>query len=51
MRQVKDKDALRDQLELWSRLPSLKRVIVSHGDIIATDAAQVLDRIAKDLAA
>jgi hypothetical protein len=28
----------------------LKRVIVAHGDIIADDAAQVLGRIAKDLA-
>jgi hypothetical protein len=51
MRQVKDKDALRAQLEQWSHLPSLKRVIIAHGDIIANDAAHVLGRIAKDLAA
>jgi hypothetical protein len=51
MRQVKDRDALRAQLERWSHLPSLKRVIVAHGEIIANDAAQVLGRIAKDLAA
>jgi hypothetical protein len=51
MRQVKDKDALRAQLEQWSRLPSLKRVIIAHGDIIANDAALVLGRIARDLAA
>ena len=47
----KDKDALRAQLELWSHLPHLKRVIISHGAIITEDSAQVLGRIAKDLAA
>lgn len=51
MRQVVDKDALRAQLERWSQLPNLKRVIISHGDIITKDSAQVLGRIAKDLAA
>jgi len=51
MRQVKDKDALRAQIEQWSHLPNLKRVIIAHGDIIANDAAHVLARIAKDLAA
>jgi hypothetical protein len=51
MRQVKDKDALRVQLELWSHLRNLKRVIISHGDIIADDPAHVLGRIAKNLAA
>jgi hypothetical protein len=51
MRQVKDKDALRAQLEQWSRLPSLKRVIIAHGDIIVNDAAHILGRIANDLAA
>ncbi len=51
MRQVKDKQALGAQLERWSHLSSLKRVIVAHGDIIADDPAQVLGRIAKDLAA
>ena len=51
MRQVKDKDALRAQLEQWSRLPRLKRIIIAHGDIIANDAAHILGRIAHDLAA
>ncbi len=51
MRQVKDKTALREQLERWSRLPALKRVVVAHGAIIANDAAHALGRIAKDLAA
>lgn len=51
MRQVRNKDALREQLERWAHLPNLKRVIISHGDIITEDSAQVLGRIAKDLAA
>ena len=51
IRQVSDKGALQAQLERWSQLPNLRRVIVAHGDIIANDAAQVLGRIAKDLAA
>jgi len=51
IREVKDSHALRAQLERWSRLPNLKRVIISHGSIIADDAAHVLDRIAHDLAA
>lgn len=51
MRKVKDKGALKAQLERWSRLPDLKRVIISHGNIIADDAAHVLRRIAEDLAA
>jgi hypothetical protein len=51
MHLVEDKDALRAQLERWSRLPQLKRVIISHGNIIANDAPHVLGRIAEDLAA
>ena len=49
MRQVKDKTALRAQLLAWSRLPNLKRIIIAHGDIIATDASATLRRIANDL--
>jgi hypothetical protein len=51
MRLVKDKAALRAQLETWSRLPNLKRVIISHGNIIAGEAPEVLSHIAEDLAA
>jgi hypothetical protein len=51
LREVKDKKALRAELERWSRLPNLKRVIISHGSIIANDAARVLGRIANQLAA
>jgi hypothetical protein len=51
MRQVKDKDALREQLQYWSHLPRLQRVIVSHGAIITEQPAGVLGRIAQELAA
>lgn len=51
MREVKDKYALRAELERWSRMPNLKRVIISHGNIIANDAPRVLSRLAHELAA
>lgn len=51
MRRVNDKDAVHAQLQRWSRLPNLNRVILAHGSIIATDAARVLGRIADELAA
>jgi hypothetical protein len=51
MRRVDDKDAVRAELQRWSRLPNLNRVIVSHGSIIAADPARVLGRIADELAA
>jgi hypothetical protein len=50
MREIKDKAALRAQLERWAHLPHLKRVIISHGDIIENDPARVLSRIAEELA-
>lgn len=50
MREVKDEGALRAQLEQWSRLPHLKQVVISHGDVIATEPARVLERIASHLA-
>lgn len=51
MREVKDQRALRAQLESWSRMEDLNRVIVSHGDPIIRDVPQVLSRLARDLAA
>jgi hypothetical protein len=51
MRQVKDEKLLRAQLERWAELPQLKRVLVSHGDIVANAPAQVLRKIARQLAA
>jgi hypothetical protein len=48
---IKDKPALRHQLEEWANLYSLRRIIVSHGDIIETKPAEVLKELAKQLAA
>lgn len=50
-REVKDERALRAQLESWARLPNLRRVVVSHGDIITAEPNAVLQRIAQQLAA
>jgi hypothetical protein len=51
LRGIKDKDALRGQLERWARIPGLNRIIVSHGKIVTRDAPAVLDRLAESLAA
>lgn len=51
LRSVKDKHALAAQLEDWSHLPALRRVIVSHGKIIDHDASAILERVAGELAA
>jgi hypothetical protein len=50
-REIKDKAALRGQLERWARIPGLNRIIVSHGKIVTRDAPGVLDRLAESLAA
>ena len=51
LREIKDKPALRGQLERWARIPGLNRIIVSHGKIVTHDAPGVLDRLAVSLAA
>lgn len=51
MREVKDKAAVCEQLEAWARLPNLRRVIISHGDIISKSPAAVLNRISEELRA
>lgn len=51
LREIKDKLALRSQLEQWAAIPSLNRIIVSHGNIVSRDAKSVLDRLAESLAA
>ncbi len=51
MREVKDARALSAQLKTWAGMPDLKRVVISHGDIIASDPAGVLHRIALELVA
>ena len=43
--------AVRAQLERWARIPTLHRIIVSHGPIIEKDPSTVLDRVAHALAA
>jgi hypothetical protein len=48
---IKDKAALQHQLEAWSELYGLKRIIVSHGDIIENNPAFVLRDLAHQLAA
>lgn len=47
----KDQPALRQQLEAWSKLTGLTRIIVSHGDIIEVEPRHVLSELAKQLAA
>ncbi len=51
MRRVADRNALRAQLETWALLPNLRRILVSHGTVIADNPGQVLGKIAEDLAA
>jgi len=51
MAEIKDKHALRGQLERWARIPGLNRIIVSHGKIVSRDAPGILDRLAESLAA
>lgn len=51
LREIKDKLALRSQLEKWASIPGLNRIIVSHGNIVSRDAKGVLDRLAESLAA
>ncbi len=47
---IKSRDALRDQFLEWSRIPSLHRILVSHGDPIENDAPEVLRKLAESLA-
>jgi hypothetical protein len=51
LRTVRDKGAVRAQLNGWSRLRSLNRIVVSHGDIVERDAPNVLRGLAQSLAA
>jgi hypothetical protein len=46
---VKDKRALGGQFRAWSDEPRLKRIIVSHGEIIDMDPAGVLRTLAAKL--
>jgi hypothetical protein len=51
LREIKDKNALRAQLEAWARIPDLNRIIVSHGSIVTRDPSGVLSHLAQALAA
>lgn len=46
---VKDKEALARAFRNWAETPELRRIVVSHGDVIADDPAHVLERIAAEL--
>ncbi len=46
---VKDKGALALALRGWAAEPGLRRIVVSHGDVIDDDPAGVLERIAAEL--
>lgn len=47
---IKDKPALRAQLEKWSAVSGLDRIIVSHGDIVTGRPRETLERLATSLA-
>jgi hypothetical protein len=47
---VKDKAALARQLRQWAELPSLKRILVSHGSTIDDDPCGALRKLAASLA-
>jgi hypothetical protein len=49
MRRIKDKDALRDQLEAWSQIGDLQRIVVAHGDVVTRDPAGALRHMAQQL--
>lgn len=51
LRAIKNKPALKAQLEQWANLYGLKRIIVSHGDIIEREPTKVLRDLASQLAA
>ena len=51
LRNVDDKRALAAQLEAWSRIPDLNRIVVMHGKIVARDVDGVLVELAEELAA
>jgi hypothetical protein len=46
---VNDKAALARQLRHWAEIPGLKRIIVSHGEMIEAEPAAVLKRVALTL--
>jgi hypothetical protein len=51
LRSIKEKGELRTQLEAWSRIPDLNRIVLSHGSIVTRDPSGTLVRLADQLAA
>lgn len=51
LRKIKDARAVSSQLESWSRLRGLNRIIMSHGDIVQGDPPALLRNLAHRLAA
>jgi hypothetical protein len=49
LRVLRDRSALRDQLELLATTPGLARIVPTHGAIVEQDPAGVLRRIAATL--
>ncbi len=49
MRAIKDKEALRAQLDAWAYIADLRRIVVSHGDVITDDPANVLRGLVSSL--
>jgi hypothetical protein len=49
-RKIRDRSAVRTQLERWARLSALRRVIVSHGALIETNPSRALRQLAMSLA-
>jgi hypothetical protein len=48
---IKDKGAVRAQLNAWARLRGLNRIVVAHGDIVDREPAKVLRELAQGLSA
>jgi hypothetical protein len=51
LKAIRDKAAVRTQLEAWAHITDLNRIIVSHGNIVTRDASGVLTHLAEALAA
>ena len=47
---IKDRPALRAQFLQWAALPTLKRILVSHGEPIEHEPAEALRDFAQSLA-
>jgi hypothetical protein len=49
LKMVEDENALRGQLSAWAELPTLKTILVSHGDAITYHPRQALRALARTL--